>query len=458
MKVKSLTVAALAVLLTSTTAFADDAATQKQLAALQAQIKQLQEQLNLLQRKQEVTEEVTKGNAEKFGTVEYGSKGLVLSGADKAYQLKVGGFAQVDTRKYLSDKNGEADQFIVRSARPSFDFKLPHDVSGKLVLDFGNGAARITDAYVDWKAADYATLRTGKFKAPLGLERAQGETDTLFVERGLTANMFTFRDVGFGAYGDIIPQTLEYQLALTNGGGDNADQNNDTSGGKDFSGRVFVHPFKNTDTTWLQGLGIGIAGSVGQRDGSATNTELSTGLKTTAQNNFFTYNPAAGTVFGNGKSTRINPQAYYYNGPFSLLAEYVKEDYEVSKSTAPSARTTLTNDSWEAIVTYVLTGEDASYTSVKPRKEFDPAKGNWGAFEVAARIGQLNVDDDTFPTFANPVSSARSIEEKVLGLNWYLSQNTKIVLNGALNTFEGGAATGDRPDEKAVLARVQFKF
>ena len=170
-------------------------------------------------------------------------------------------------------------------------------------------------------------------------------------------------------------------------------------------------------------------------------------------------NPTAGSVFANGTSSRINPQAWYYNGPLSILGEYVKENYDVSKSTATATRTSLTNDSWEAIVTYVLTGEDASFSTVKPREDFDANKGTWGAFELAARVGELNIDKDTFPNFANPASSARSVEEKVLGLNWYLNQNLKITIDGSLNTFEGGATAGaDRPDEKAVLARVQFKF
>ncbi len=450
-KAKTATIAALTLLLSSTSALADDS-TKAQIAALQQQIEQLQTQLNLVQRKLEVSEEIDKSNAEKFATVEYNNKGLNITSPDKKYGLKVRGYAQADSRNYLSDDNGEVDQFIVRSARPSLEFKFPHNFSAKIVTDFGNNQTRLIDGYADWKANDILNVRAGKFKTPVGLERWQGETEVLFVERGLTTNLVPFRDIGVGAFGEIIPQTLEYQLALTNGAADLGDSNSDSSGSKDFSGRVFAQPFKNSSTPWLQGLGFGVAGSVGQKDGSTTNSELSSGYKTTAQNNFFTY--TTGT-FGDGKSTRVNPQAWYYNGPLSLLGEYVISKNEVTRSTFHDD---LKNDAWTAIATYVLTGEDAAFDGVKPSADFNPEKGNWGALELAGRVGKLNIDDDTYPNFASSTASASSIEEKIIGLNWYLNQNLKINFDYAQNSFENGATAGDRPDEQVFLTRVQFKF
>ncbi len=461
MKTKLLSATAISLLLLSGSAHAEDVS-QKQLAALQAQIKQLQDQLNLLQRKQEVAEEVTKTNNAKQANVEYGPKGLNITSADKKYALKIGGYAQADLRKFNDNSTSSStDQFLIRSARPTIEAKLPGGFSSKFQLDFGNGQARTVDAYVDWKQSDAFTLRGGKFKSPVGLERWQGETDTLFVERGLTTDLVPFREIGAGAYGEIIPQTLEYQVGIADGAADLNDLSAsaaDTSGGKDFFGRIFTQPFKNTDTTWLQGLGVGLAGSFGQRDGTATSPELTSGYKTTAQNNFFTYTPATGTVFANGENTRLNPQAWYYNGPFSLLAEYVKETNDVSKSTAPAVKTSLTNDAWTAIATYVLTGEDASFSTVKPSHDFDPDKGYWGAFEIAGRVGVLNIDDKTFPTYATITTSAKQITEKVIGLNWYLNQNIKMNFDYAINSFEGGSATGNRGDEDVFLGRVQFKF
>ena len=54
----------------------------------------------------------------------------------------------------------------------------------------------------------------------------------------------------------------------------------------------------------------------------------------------------------------------------------------------------------------MLTGEDASFRGVvKPDVPF-ALDGGWGAFEVTARYGELDVDDAAFPVFADPANAA----------------------------------------------------
>jgi len=55
----------------------------------------------------------------------------------------------------------------------------------------------------------------------------------------------------------------------------------------------------------------------------------------------------------------------------------------------------------------VLTGEEASYKGVKPKRPFDLKNGAWGAFELAARYSQLHVDGDAFPVFADLTKAAK---------------------------------------------------
>ena len=45
-----------------------------------------------------------------------------------------------------------------------------------------------------------------------------------------------------------------------------------------------------------------------------------------------------------------------------------------------------------------LTGENASYKGLIPSSPFDPFKRTWGAFEVAARYNEIDLDTDAFPT------------------------------------------------------------
>ena len=153
---------------------------------------------------------------------------------------------------------------------------------------------------------------------------------------------------------------------------------------------------------------------------------------------------------------RLNPQVYYYTGPFGFLGEYVKVDGDVRNGTKKAS---LTNDAWTLLASYVLTGEDASFDGVKVKNDFDLDSGQWGAWEVLGRVSQLNVDDKAFPIYADPTKSVKEAREYVAGLTWYLNNNLKWNANYAYTSFDGGAAKGtDRQNEQVVINRLQFRF
>ena len=71
----------------------------------------------------------------------------------------------------------------------------------------------------------------------------------------------------------------------------------------------------------------------------------------------------------------------------------------------------------------------------------------------------MNLDDDIFPFFANPNSSAKRATEWSVGLNWYLNRWVKLVLNYERTSFDGGALNGkDRTDEGGILTRLQVAY
>ncbi|HEY0555525.1 MAG TPA: porin, partial [Thermoanaerobaculia bacterium] len=80
------------------------------------------------------------------------------------------------------------------------------------------------------------------------------------------------------------------------------------------------------------------------------------------------------------------------------------------------------------------------------------------ALEFAARYSGLKLDDATFPTFASITSSARSAKAWAVGLNWYFNRNLRLLFDYEDTKFEGGAATGDREDEKIFFSRFQIAF
>jgi phosphate-selective porin OprO/OprP len=393
-------------------------------------------------------------------TVQVGEgKGLTITSADKNFQLRLSGYFQADDHAFIGgNPSSNTDQFFIRSARPTFDAKIYDNFSARLMFDFGSGQTALLDAYGDYNAADAFNLRVGKFKDPIGIERWQAEKNVLFVERGMTTNLVPYRDNGVGVYGNLIPGTIEYQVALTNGAPDLVNATNSTDDDQNVTARVFTHPFHNTDNGILKGIGVGVAGSYGNRNGSGSNAELTSGYVTPAQTKFFTYTvgaSAATTAFASGPQWRFNPEATYYNGPFSILSEYVVEDQGLRLG---GTTRTLQNNAWMLASTYVLTGEDAKFDGVIPRNNFDPIHDQWGAFELVGRFSQLHVDDAAFPIFASLSTSAKAAQETTLGGTWYLNPMIKFNLDFNISQFTGGAVGGNLPTEKAVLTRAQVSF
>jgi len=416
-------------------------------------IQKLEEEIALIRRQQEVQDEKDKAAAEKAARVEFGKKGLKITSPDKNYELSLRGTFQFDSRNFLNDDNNTGrDDLLARRLRPTLEVKAGN-ASLRLMPDFAGSTTRIFDAHADYKITDALQFRFGKFKTPIGLERLQSAADLTFIERGHPTNLAPSRDFGFMVYGNLVPDVLEYQLGVFNGNQDLGNTDGDDDDSKDIVARVFAQPFRNSDTVALQGLGVGIAGSIGERDGSSSRPILGT-YKSPGQQDFFRYR--SGT-FADGQHWRLYPQAYWYSGNIGLLAEYATSSQEVSRG---ANHAELQHHAWQLAASYVLTGEDVNFRGgVKPSEDFDPGKRGIGAWEISARIGQTDVDDKTFTTFADSSAAASKARSYGGGLNWYLSENLKLMANYDITQFDGGAAGGrDLPDEHALFTRTQFRF
>src|SRR5699024_5399231 len=99
---------------------------------------------------------------------------------------------------------------------------------------------------------------------------------------------------------------------------------------------------------------------------------------------------------------------------------------------------TLDHRAWQLAASYVLTGENAAFNGVKPRRTFNPAQGAWGALELKARYNELHVDSSAFPIFADPTRSAHNIQAWAVGINWYPTLNIKTMLDYEEGYFKGG--------------------
>ena len=522
---------------------------------------ELEQRLLILERKLELQTEDLDKKAKDAPVVSAGDRGFGIKKGD--FEIKFNALAQFDLRTFLNDgdtinqvvygapqngttasrttiyngvppvaANGEVagntrttaqdiqynDGFVVRRIRPTIqgsigklvDFRFTPELAGSGIGDASGNS--VVDAYVDLKFSPAASVRIGKQKGPISIERLQSGSALPFIERGLANELAPNRDLGAALFGRLNKDTISYTLGLFNGTADGRDVASGDDARKEVEGRLFFEPFKD-DYSPLAGLGFGFAGSYGNKHaaGNPANPNAANTLpryRSYGQNQFFGYetfaspggNGFSSVVIADGVHARFVPQASFYKDGFGLTAEYAISEQELRRSTSRNANgstdTTpllspvkkIRNDAYTVTATYVLTGEDASYAGVKPSNPFTLGGEGWGALELAARVSGLTVDKAAFEgdaltslttspsasfngvtavnggdganlRLADPNASARRAQNYGIGVNWYLTRNVKISADYNRTAFDGGAANGqDRNTEQTIFSRVQLSY
>lgn len=462
-------------------------------AASSPEVEKLNNKLNTLERKLEVDKEVATAAASTQPKVEAGSDGFRISSTDGKHQVRIRGAVQTDGRFWIDDHGGTSsgsfgstgssgipDQFQLKQARIWLEGKFWNNLYFKIMPDFA-ATNILPDAYLDYAYVPYASLAVGKMKTPLSLERLQGDSDGMFLERAYPTYLANNRDVGVMLHGEFAKpgykaeyggpvdfrNFVSYQLGVFNGSGDSGSLDKSSAGtfdDKEFDGRIWAHPFQHSGINWLDGLGIGFAGSWSHPNQLALNNLVSAMGQTTILN-YATANRTtvtAGSIVSEGIHTRLYPQMYWYAGPFGMQAEYVVSSQHLNGTV--SGRTTpimQKNTAWQAQLSYVLTGEDNTFQSVKPFRPFDPMAGSWGAFQVAGRWSELDVDNSTF-VLIDPSKGISNASSWAIGFNWFLNRNALIRADYEQTRYVGGAGTAtrvtDRPTEEVFATRFQLAF
>lgn len=417
------------------------------------QVTDLDQRVKILDRRQEIANQESIESAKTQPLLEAGPNGFLLSSANGDYRLHIGGYLQADGRYFTTKTRGNGSTFIIRRARPTLEGTLAKYYDFKFMADFGQGSTVLEDAYIDTNFLYWLRTRSGQFKAPVNLERLQDDRYITFIERALPVNIVPDRDLGTMVWGDLLGDRLTYQLGVFNGVPDNvATASFSINNGKEFAGRFFAHPFHGSSLEALDQFGLGFAGTYGEMKtngvgGSIVGGNVLTNYKTAGQTTFFSW--ANGTTAA-GYRYRIDPQANYLYGPWALQGEWVQETQNLGHTGFTTVAKVLTQptrpistQAWQTTAGYMLTGEDNSFSGIRPRHPFDPFKGNWGAFQLTARADQLLIDRQAFTQgFASKSVSAREAFEWAVGLNWYLNQNLILYTDYFNTNFIGGNVNG----------------
>ena len=504
------------------------------LASEDPKVKQLDQKVKLLERKYEVDkEEADKKWLKMPKVVELGTQGLKVVSADEDFIMYIRALIQADADFFIDDSKtqpinpngaGLPDNFYMRRIRPTIEGTVFKYIDYRIMPDFAPGptgttAPRIFDAIVDLRYFREASLAGGIMKAPVSLERLQSASALTFVERAFPTELAPNRQDGVMLHGEfdrpghpsdfnatgrnmtvtgnfpmyMYPDFFSYQVGVFNGTSNNGSLYSNSNDSFDYQGRIFSHPFIHTGIEALEGLGLGMAGTWGNPNDVPLSSFQSPGLQ-----NIFSYAGAI-TVPGSkpavlttgtkadGTAYRLYPQGYWIWGPFKLVGEYALANQDIANQVVEKGLTVdkysmnQNIEAWNVTVDYVLTGEENAFLrqGIKPRHNFNPFEGNWGAWQVAARFSPIDFNNATFKNigtaakpiypFADPRTSVSSAATWALGANWWLNPNVKLMFDYSQTSFDGGAAelkadgtrttkVIDRETEKVFQTRVQLGF
>lgn len=364
---------------------------------------------------------------------------LKIESADGLYSFQPYGRVHFDTVVFDDDKLDRANNASLRRARLGFRGQMGDDLAYRMEMDFANEDANIRDAYLTYSGLGFADIHLGNMKPALGMEQLTSSNDILMAERSSVTNALT--------RGHILGATL-------------------TSGGHDWSLRTGIY---NEDASVNNGTNDEALSAEARlttdllRDtpdvlhvGGAISWQKPNGNTMTLKAAPAGSGPLS--IVSTGAISNVDDMRVYGLeaaagfGPLLLQGEYMLAD--VSRSGARDA----SFDGWYAQAAWLLTGERHPYSGktgifgrVKPHHPFSLSQGEWGAFELLARYDTLSLND------ADAGINGGGVDQYALGMNWYLRNNLRLMLNYTHVDSDGNAVVAnDAPD--VYQLRTQWDF
>lgn len=377
-----------------------------------------------------------------------------------------GSFNDATENEHARDLNDGAN---FRRVRIGIEGKAFGDFEYNFLYDFGGSGieegGKISAAWLQYNGLGFAKLRVGAFPPPTGLEDAASNASSLFPERASIAETVRGLAGGDGRTGIGLYSTGErWTAAAVLTGNVIGTSTYDEQVG--FVGRVTYVPYKRENTVVHLGANANLVLSP-----AATGPDVPGGvsspvrlrdrpeLRVDGARLIDTGNIDADGVTALGAEFGVQHKNLY------LQAEY----FDIDVERRASALDDPSFSGWYVQGSWILTGETRRYSATnagfdgpKPDKAFSLKNGTWGAWELALRYSNidLNYRENDLPA----LGSVRGGEQEILsiGLNWYLN-NAVMLQAGYRNvsvdrTSPGGTAFGAGVATPALGVQVGQDF
>lgn len=372
-------------------------------------------------RERAAAEEKTLKKASDNYTV-YWKSGLRLEAPNNSFKLKIGGRIQNDWAilkpspaiQSEFDEGSTESGGKIRRARLYVSGSLFENFVFKAQYDFAGAKAGIKDLYLGARGIPFlGTLLVGHMKEPSSLDQLTSTNNNTFMERGAGATLDAARNTGLTMYPRFFDSRLGWDLGAYIDTGDSA-------GAFDFDSeynvatRVYGLPW--WEDNGRQMFYAGLAASHQFRNDGITSYS---GRPNTS------FGPkliATGDVATNGNNL-MNLSLAGVLGPLTGQAEYSQSF--VDAATGPD----LYFYSWFVEASWILTGEHrpfnrskGAFGAIEPTSPVTLGHDSgWGAFQVAARYGVLDLNSDSV--------QGGELRDTTLGINWYLNPAFRWTIN-----------------------------
>ncbi|MEO1956496.1 MAG: porin [Methylophilaceae bacterium] len=383
-------------------------------------------------------------------TVTVGKKGLVVKSNDGQYSAKVGGRIHIEAMSHRGDEGLTTQATDGANVRRSRIYLKGHakEIEYILEADLAGNSLRMKDVFVVYTGIGNWDLTVGNQKHAMTMEVQESSNDIMFTERGMTyALSAPYFDRALGVNAKVKGETWNVQGGIY---GDHYSNITGLEEGHGYAIRGTVTPVWNKK----EGQMVHIGASYGVRSLDEIHPRFT--YETTNDSNLNLLETPNTAGFDKVKLAAIEFAAM--NGPLSFQAEYHRANVEGTND--------YDFDAWYATVGYTLTGESRSYKPtdgefkrLKPKNDFSFKNGGWGAWEVAARLDSLDLNDGNGAAAITGGEGNRY----TLALNWYLNYNCRLMAdyskiydinNGPVKTKAGGEAD----DVDTLTVRAQWAF
>src|SRR6201996_6546536 len=359
-------------------------------------------------------------------------------------QYDVGYYMQGNHARTLATGPDLSSGSNFRRAQLGLQGKVFGDWSYYVNIDYGSGGStgtetpgHIQQAFVEYDGFGPFVFRIGAHPPSTGLDDSYAASDQLLLERSAPGDLT--RNMAGGDGRDsiellLVGENLYGSFAYT---GDKVQETTLLSDEQQaVVGRVAYSPVANADWRWLGGLAatdVFRPGDSTSALNSARPFALSNPPEINVDDNSTKLVSVSDANVTDAWDWNLESAVTYDN--FLAQAGYFK--YGVDQR----GITTLRGqgfDGWYVEGSWVLTGESRSYsaanaafTNPRPRMNFSPDGGGWGAFELAARYSTLDLNDNQGVIGgALPAGGVRGGEQRIatVGINWYPNQVLKFSL------------------------------